>query len=88
MHFYLTTNSNLIRTRNWFLRQPQPPHHTTRYTTRKKIQDALMWIDFDDKISKPMIHSIEDKEGNPSGQQRIVIPGFDFYSKEVGAGSG
>ena len=47
-----------------------------------------MWIDLDDEISKPMIHNIEDKEGNPTGQQRIVIPGFDFYSKEVGTGSG
>ena len=47
-----------------------------------------MWIDLDDEISKPMIHKIEDKEGNPTGQQRIIIPGFDFYSKEVGSGSG
>ena len=47
-----------------------------------------MWIDLDDEISKPMIHKIEDKEGHPTGQQRIIIPGFHFYSKEVGAGSG
>ena len=47
-----------------------------------------MWIDLDDEISKPMIHKIEDKEGHPTGQQRIIIPGFHFYSKEVGAGGG
>ena len=64
------------------------PRITLRDTLREKNQDALMWIDLDDEISKPMIHNIEDKEGNPTGQQRIVIPSFDFYSNEVGAGSG
>ena len=47
-----------------------------------------MWIDLDDETSKPMLHDIEDNEGNPTGRQRIVIPALDLYSKEVGACSG
>ena len=39
-----------------------------RDTLREKIQDALMWIDLGDEISKPMIHEIKDKEGNPTGK--------------------
>ena len=35
-----------------------------------------------------MIHEIKDKDGLPTGKQRIVIPVFVLYSKEVGAGSG
>lgn len=31
----------------------------------KKIQDALIWIDLDDKISQPMINEIKDKDGLP-----------------------
>ena len=61
---------------------------TLRDTLREEIQDALMWIDLDDEINKPMIHDIEDKEDSPTGKQRIVIPAFDLYSKEVGACSG
>ena len=33
-----------------------------------------------------MIHEVKDKEGNPTGKQKIVIPAFDRYSKEVGEG--
>ena len=43
------------------------PRITLRDTLREKIQHTLMWIDLDDEISKPMIHNIEDKEGNPPG---------------------
>ena len=38
---------------------------TLRYTLREKIQDALIWIDLDDKISQPMINEIKDKDGLP-----------------------
>ena len=31
-----------------------------------------------------MIIEVTDKEGKSIGKQRIVIPTFDFYSKEVG----
>ena len=53
----------------------------------EKIQDALMWIDIDDEIIKPMIREIRDKEGLTTGKQRIIIQVFDLYSKEVGIGS-
>ena len=82
MHFYLTTNPNLTKFTQLIPSSTSAPasHYEIHY--EKKIQDALMWIDLDDEISKPMIHNIEDKEGNPTGQQRIVIPGVNFYSKE------
>ena len=31
-----------------------------------------------------MIHEVKHKEVNPTGKQKIVIPAFDLYSKEVG----
>ena len=47
-----------------------------------------MWIDIEDEQSKDMLVDIKDAEGNPTGKQRIVIPAFDIYSKEVGKGQG
>ena len=47
-----------------------------------------MWIDLDDEESAPLIHQVTDKKGNPTGQQKIIIPAFDLYSKEVGDGNG
>ena len=35
-----------------------------------------------------MLHEIKDTVDQPAGKQRIVIPVFDLYSKEVGTGSG
>ena len=35
-----------------------------------------------------MIHKDKDKKGNPTGNQKNVIPVFDLYSKEVGKGQG
>ena len=34
-----------------------------------------------------MHHKIKDKDDQPTGRQRIVIPSFDLYIKEVGVGS-
>ena len=47
-----------------------------------------MWIDLDDEESAPLIHQIKYNKGNPTGKQKIVIPTFDLYSKEVGDGNG
>ena len=47
-----------------------------------------MWIDLNDEESAPMIHQIKDSSGNDTGQQKIVIPAFDLYSKETGDGNG
>ena len=47
-----------------------------------------MWIDLDDEESAPLIHQIQNNKRNPTGQQKIVIPAFDLYIKEVGDGNG
>ena len=88
MHFYHTINSNHTKNTQLVSSSTSVPasHYETHY--EKKIQDALMWIDLDDEISKPMIHDFNDEEGNPTGRYGIVILGFDFYTKEVGSGSG
>ena len=46
-----------------------------------------MWIDLNDEESAPMIHQIKDSS-EKTGQQKIVIPAFDLYSKEIGDGNG
>ena len=38
--------------------------------------------------SAPLIHQVKDIKGNPTGQQKIILPAFDLYSKEVGDGNG
>ena len=43
-----------------------------------------MWINLDDKISQPIFHDIKDKNGQLTGKQRILIPVFELYSKDVG----
>ena len=53
---------------------------------RERIQDVLIWIDIGDEQSKDILVDIKDIEGNSTGNQRIVIPAFDIYSKEVGEG--
>ena len=45
-------------------------------------------IDLDDEENFPLIHQIKDNKGKPTGQQKIAIPSFDVYSKEVGDGNG
>ena len=35
-----------------------------------------------------MIHQKKDSSGKETGQQKIVIPTFDLYSKEIGDGNG
>ena len=47
-----------------------------------------MWIDLDDEESAPMVHQIKYSSGKLTGTQKIIIPAFDLYSKEVGDGNG
>ena len=42
-----------------------------------------MRIDLDDEESAPMVHQIKDGAGKPTGKQKVVIPAFALYSKEV-----
>ena len=35
-----------------------------------------------------MLIDIKDSEGEPTGKQRILIPAFNIYSKEVSDGTG
>ena len=46
-----------------------------------------MWIDLDDEESAPMVYQIKESAGKPIGKERIVIPAFGHYSKEVGDGN-
>ena len=64
------------------------PQVTLGDTLRERIQDILMWIDIEDEQSKDMLVDIKDNEGNSTGKQRIMIPAFDIYCKEVGEGQG
>ena len=64
------------------------PKVTLRENLRERIQDVLMWIDIEDEQTKDMLVEIKDNEGNPTGKQRILIPAFDIYSKEIGEGQG
>ena len=34
------------------------------------------------------MHSIKDKNGKPTGLERIVLSAFDLYSKHIGHGNG
>ena len=64
------------------------PKVTLRDNFRNEIQNELMWIDLDDEESAPMVHQIKDSSGKLTGKQKIIIPAFDLYSKEVGDGNG
>ena len=64
------------------------PKVTLRDNFCNTIQDELMWIDLNDEESAPMIHQVKDSSGKETGQQKIVIPTFDLYSKEIGDGNG
>ena len=57
------------------------PRVTLRDELRARLQEGLMWIDIEDKECQQMIHEVKDKEGNPTGKQKIVIPAFYLYSK-------
>ena len=46
-----------------------------------------MWIDLNNE-SALMIHQIKDSSGRNTGQQKIVIPEFDFYIKEIDDSNG
>ena len=59
------------------------PKVILREKLREKIQDVLMWIDIEDEQTKDTLVDIKDNEGNPIGKQRIMIPAFDIYFKEV-----
>ena len=47
-----------------------------------------MWINLDDEESKPMLIDVTGNEEKQTGQQIIVTPVFDIYSKEVGNETG
>ena len=64
------------------------PRLTLRDKIRERLQDVLIWIDIENDESKLMLIDIKDIDGIPTGEQHIVIPAFDLYSKEVGEGSG
>ena len=64
------------------------PKITLRNEMRKRIQDQLMWIDLEDEETKKLMHPITDKNGKPTGSERIVLPPFDLYSKNIGHGNG
>lgn len=55
---------------------------------RIRQQDIFVWIDIEDKESKGISIEIKDSEGRPTGKQRISIPLFDLYSKEISEGQG
>ena len=46
-----------------------------------------MWVDLDDEECAPLIHQIKDSSGNNTGKQKIVIPAYDLYGKEIGDGN-
>ena len=64
------------------------PKVTLRDNFRQVIQEELMWVDLDDEECAPLIHQIKDSSGNNTGQQKIVIPAYDLYGKEIGDGNG
>ena len=35
-----------------------------------------------------MVHQIKDSAGKPTVKQRIIVPVFDLYSKEIGDSNG
>ena len=45
-----------------------------------------MQIDLNDEERKPIFHTETDSNGNKT--DRIIIPTFDLYGKEVGYGNG
>ena len=55
---------------------------------RNRIQDQLMWIDLEDEETKKLMYPIIDKNGKPTGSERIILPRFDLYSKDIGHGNG
>ena len=55
---------------------------------RNRIQDQLMWIDLEDNETKKIMYPILDTKGKPTGSERIVLPAFDLYSKNIGHGNG
>ena len=54
----------------------------------RRIHGQLIWIDIDDKDSRDMIHHDLDSKGTPIGKERIIIPTFDLYSREVDDSNG
>ena len=64
------------------------PKITLRNEMRERIQDQLMFIDLEDEETKKLMHPIKDKNGKPTGSERIVLPPFDLYSKNIGHGNG
>ena len=64
------------------------PKITLRNEMRNRIQDQLMWIDLEDNETKKIMYPILDTKGKPTGSERIVLPAFDLYSKNIGHGNG
>ena len=46
------------------------PNVTLRDNFRTTIQDELIWLDFNDEESAPMIHQVKDSSGKETGQQK------------------
>ena len=59
---------------------------TLRDNLRPKNQNELTWIYLNDEKIKPLIHI--EKDSNENETDRIIIPAFDLYGKEVGNGNG
>ena len=55
---------------------------------RNRIQDQLMWTDLEDNETKKIMYPILDSKGKPTGSERIILPAFDLYSKNIGHGNG
>lgn len=54
-----------------------------RGNRRKTIQVKLMWIDLEEEESRPISHKFNNSDGIWSNKNRIVIPVFDLYIKEM-----
>ena len=64
------------------------PKITLRNEMRNRIQDQLMWIDLEDNETTKIMHPILDSKRKPTGSERIILPTFDPYSKNIGHGNG
>lgn len=64
------------------------PRMTLRDNFRRRIQDQLMCIDLDATDNQDMIHQDFDSTGNPTGKERVILPTFDLYNREVGDRNG
>ena len=47
-----------------------------------------MWIDLEDNETKNIMYPILDSKVKPTGSERIILPAFDLYNKNIGHGNG